>query len=77
MIPKVKEKTAALLTYEEIGILPIKDFDYINYDKVYSYLFRTGAVTVEVVTQVTSPKGHGVPRLFAQCITSAGSRPEH
>lgn len=66
-----------MLTYEEIGILPIKDFDYINYDKVYLILFRIGAVTVEVATRATSPKDHGAQRLFVQSTTSVGNRQEH
>lgn len=28
----------ATLTYEEIGLLPIKDFDYKTYDKVNIYM---------------------------------------
>lgn len=68
---------ATLLTYEDFGILPIKDFDYKNYDKVKLYLCRIGVVIVEVVTRVTLLKDLGALKLFARFITSAGSKQRH
>ena len=59
-----------------MGILPIKDFDYKTYDKVTIYLVRIGVVFVAVATPATSPKDHGDRKLYAQCTTSAGNKPE-
>lgn len=59
-----------------MGILPIKDFDYKTYDKVTIFLFRIGVVIVAVAIPATSPKGHGDRKLYAQCTTSAGNKPE-
>lgn len=67
----------ATLTYEDLGIPAIKDFDYANYDKVNFHLFRIGVVIVAVDTQVISPKDLGDPKLFALSIISAGSKIKH
>jgi hypothetical protein len=63
------------LTYKDLSLPPIKDFNYKNYDKVtLSSIFRTGAVFVAVVTPVTSPKALGDQRPYAQFTTSAGNK---
>lgn len=63
-----------ILTYEDFGVLPIKDFDFKAYDKVYILQFRTGVATAAVGIPVTSPRDLGAPRLYALFTTSAGSR---
>lgn len=58
-----------LLTYEELGIIPVTDFDYSR------YLFnRIGAGIVGLDLQATSPKVHGALVHYAQYITSIGVR---
>jgi hypothetical protein len=64
----------ATLTYEELGIPAIKDFDYSNYDKVFIALFRIGAVIVVADTRAISLKDLGDQRLFVLFTISAGSR---
>jgi hypothetical protein len=59
----------ATLTYEELGLVPIKDFDYRTYDKVNLLIFRIGADIVEVVIQVILRKDLGAPKPYVQFIT--------
>lgn len=51
----VKKKDFPPVSYEELGIIPVKDFDYSNYTKVISIpdLFRIGVDTVELDLRVT------------------------
>ena len=59
-----------MISYEELGLKPITEFDYKSYDQViFESNFRTGAGIAEADIQATLPKGHGVLRLFARCIT--------
>lgn len=76
IVPRQPKEKIATLTYEDLGIPPIKDFDYKGYDKVNIFLFRIGADIVEVDIQVTSLKDLGVQKLYAQCIISVGSKAE-
>lgn len=64
----------ATLTYEELGIPAIKDFDYPNYDKVKFPLFRIGAAIVAVDIQAILPKDLGDQKLSALSTISAGSK---
>ena len=64
----------ATLTYEELGLVPIKDFDYKTYDKVILFLFRIGADIVEVVILAISLKDLGDLKPCVPFITSAGSK---
>ena len=75
-MPRQNKEKLPLLSYEELGLTPIRDFDYQNYDKVTFNLFRIGVDTVDLDIQATSLKDLGVPRHFAQFTTSAGSRTE-
>ena len=64
----------ATLTYEDLGIPAIKDFDYTSYDKVNFHPFRIGAATVAADTQAISPKVLGDRRLSALSTTLAGNK---
>jgi len=59
----------ATLTYEELGLVPIKDFDYRTYDKVILFIFRIGVDIVEVVIQVILHKDLGALKPYVQFIT--------
>jgi hypothetical protein len=64
-----------LITYEQLGIKPISEFDYKNYSEViFIFYGRTGADTAVADTQAISHKVHGDQRLCARCITSSGNR---
>lgn len=67
----VKDKNS-MLTYEELGIPPIHEFDYENYDKVLFSLFRIGADIVAQDIQVTLQKALGVLRHYVLSITLIG-----
>lgn len=77
IIPRQPRERIAILTYEDFGMVPVKDFDYKNYDKVTIPLFRIGVDIVEADIQATLPKGHGDQRHFALYITSVGSKARH
>lgn len=59
----------ATLTYEELGLVPIKDFDYKTYDKVILLIFRIGADIVEADIQVILHKDLGAPKPYVRFIT--------
>ena len=59
----------ATLTYEELGLVPIKDFDYKTYDKVILLICRIGADIVEVVIQAILHKDLGAPKPYVPFIT--------
>ena len=59
----------ATLTYEELSLVPIKDFDYKTYDKVLLFLFRIGVDIVEVDIPVISLKDLGDRKHYVQFIT--------
>lgn len=59
----------ATLTYEELGLIPIKDYDYKTYEKVNIFIFRIGADIVEVAIRATLLKDLGAPKPYVQYIT--------
>ena len=67
----------ATLTYEELGLVPIKDFDYKTYDKVNIFWFRIGVDIAGVVIQVILLKDHGVQKPFVLFTTLVGSKIKH
>ena len=72
--PRPPKEKMNILTYEELKLPPISTFDYRNYEKVHSKIFRIGVVIVVVVIQATLPKVLGDQKLSALFTTSVGNR---